>query len=142
MNSTEEKLILIADCQDGVNTVSNILGTDIKIISSNSLKESISFLEKNIIIIICGVHFDECRMFEFLKKTKSTLATQNIPFLCFRDYDRYSNLATFTTLHFACEALGASGFVDLYELKARLGKRQAEIKFKSIVCNIISTNSN
>lgn len=137
----DEKLILVADSQDGVNTIQNILGKERSIISSNSIDEAVALLKKNVCMVICGVHFDECRMFDFLRIAKANSATRNIPFLCFRGLDLSIGLTIFESLHIACKALGAEDFVDLYQLKTQFGSAQADEKLKKIISDIIFANS-
>ena len=70
--------------------------------------------ERTFDLIICTIVFDESRMFDFLRRAKSKLEWQRIPFVCARV--RGHILRSPTALKaavFTCRELGAAAFLDI-----------------------------
>ena len=75
--------------------------------------------ERTLDLIICTIVFDESRMFDFLRRAKSKLEWQRIPFVCARV--RGHILRSPTALEaaaFTCRALGAEAFLDIADYQA------------------------
>ncbi|HEV2320240.1 MAG TPA: hypothetical protein VGV18_10850 [Verrucomicrobiae bacterium] len=64
-------------------------------------------------LIFCGVLFDESRMLELLRLTKSDPDWERIPFVCARIKGKIlSSPKALKTAAFTAQVLGASAFVD------------------------------
>ena len=65
-------------------------------------------------LIICTIVFDESRMFDFLRLTKSRLEWQEIPFVCARVRPQIlRSQKALKAAAFTCGALGAGAFLDI-----------------------------
>ena len=62
-------------------------------------------------LIICGLHFDECRMMELLWRVKEMPEYRETPFLCVRALE--AHFETTESVKAAHEALGAVGFLEI-----------------------------
>lgn len=132
------KCILVADVPAGVRTVENVLGMSATVIGTNILDEAVSLLRKGVDLIVCGIHFDDSRMFDLLRLTKADPSTRAIPFLCVRDMDSELTLPIFESLQIACQALGAVEFVDLFHVKSRFGSQDADERFRRILTDLLT----
>jgi hypothetical protein len=132
------KRILVADVPAGVRALENVIGTSATVIGTNSLDEAVFLLRKGVDLIVCGIHFDESRMFDLLRLAKAGPSIQAIPFLCFRDMDSGLTLPIFESLQIACQALEAVEFVDLFHVKSRFGSEEADERFRRILTDLLT----
>ncbi|PMB48677.1 hypothetical protein CEN41_00630 [Fischerella thermalis CCMEE 5330] len=135
------KRILVADVRDGVKTLESVIGTSAKIIGTNTLNEAISLLKNDVDLIVCGIHFDESRMFDLLRIAKADPSLRDIPFLCFRDMNSALTLSILEGMQIACKAMGAVEFVDLFNLKSQFGIQQADEQFQQILMNLLTSSA-
>ena len=118
--------------------VENVIGTSATVIGMNTLDEAISLLRKGVDLIVCGIHFDDSRMFDLLRLAKADPSIQAVPFLCFRDMDSELTLPIFDSLQIACQALGAVEFIDLFHLKSQFGGEEADKRFRRILTDLLT----
>lgn len=100
-------------------------GTVCLLIPCTSLSVAESFLPQDIDLIVCGLQFDESRMFDLLRKVKAEPSTRNIPFLCVKAVSGALDRTISESIKIATQALGATGFCDLAEQKELLGEEAA-----------------
>jgi hypothetical protein len=125
--------ILVADLPEGQATIENIVGRDATLIAVGTLGEALQRLEGSIDMVLCGIHFDESRMFDLLRLCKAQDQSRSRPFLCYRDLESELQSTLLESLDISCRALGAAGFVDLYTLKRRYGIDQADREFAKLI---------
>ena len=65
-------------------------------------------------LIVCGMHFDECRMMELLWRVKELPQYADVPFLCVRALQAHPEITD--SVEKTHEALGAVGFVEIEEM--------------------------
>lgn len=106
--------VLIAGTLPAIETVQQLLGTDVDYVSATSLDDALRRLEAHPDVILCNVRFDESRMIDLLKAAKAEPATRDTPFVCFR-LTPFS-LAMRKAIEVTVLALGALAFVDLSSL--------------------------
>jgi hypothetical protein len=131
--------ILTADVPPGIQTLRNILDDSVGFREVVSIEEAKEFLGEKIDLIVCGIHFDESRMFDFLRTVKADAMSRDIPLLCFRDLDSELAPTLIQSLEIACRALGAVGFVDLYDLKSKCGIERADERFREVIFDILKS---
>src|SRR5205823_3293486 len=74
--------------------------------------------ERTFDLIICTIVFDESRMFDFLRHTKSSPEWQRIPFVCVRVRSHIlRSPAALEAAAFSCRALGAEAFLDIADYR-------------------------
>jgi CheY-like chemotaxis protein len=64
-------------------------------------------------LLLVGVHFDDSRMFDMLRRIRSDPRCKDLPVVCFRGFRRGSIAISSETLDIVCRALNANAFVDL-----------------------------
>ena len=137
----ENMNIVVAAQPDSVQTIRNLLGAGPRIIEVFKLYDASKILNKNIDLVICGLHFNDSRMFDFLRITKADPLVEAIPFLCFRNSDSDLGKTAIEALKIACNALGAAGFVDYYDLKQCNGYLEADNQFRKIIEGLLDKKS-
>jgi hypothetical protein len=132
-----KRKILIADRPQGIETLHNVLGDSVELIAASSIDAAIRALAKPIDLVICGLHFDDSRMFDLLIYAHGNSHTCRIPFLIFRDLELELDRIIFKSLEISAKSLGAAGFVDLFTLKKETGISSADEKFRQIIFSLI-----
>ena len=82
-------------------------------------------------MILCGVHFDESRMYDLLRYAKRE--HPRTPFVCVRVLDAEIPRVSREALRIAAESMGADAYIDLPSLSEQLGKDDAETQLRSTV---------
>lgn len=137
---TKQRRVLAADVGAGVATLRAVLRGMASIECVGNMNEAIDLLDPPPDLIVCGIHFDDSRMFDLLRLVKADPKSRSIPFFCFRDLESELAPAILESLDISSRALGAAGFVDLYALKQRFGLERADEEFRSLLVGAIETS--
>jgi DNA-binding response OmpR family regulator len=105
-------LILIAGIPEAAVSLKRILQGHELIIANTMQEAQTSLLDQTFDLIIVSLHFDESRMFEFMRKKQTSSKNVNSPLICF--CARETNLAHMMhgSLEFATRVLGALTFLN------------------------------
>jgi CheY-like chemotaxis protein len=126
--------VLAADMPQGIQTLRNILGDSVELVTAASLPMAEAILaDQQVNAIICGIHFDDSRMFDLLAFAKAHPSTKAIPFLIFRDIESKLDRTFARSIQISAEIQGAVGFIDLYHLKEKHGTEFADIHLRKII---------
>jgi hypothetical protein len=110
-----------------------ILASDVELIPVTSMEAAQKRLHAfpRIALVLCGVHFDESRMFDLLSLVQESYP--RMPFLCCRVLDSEIPQISREAIALAAASLGAAGFVDLPTLAKELGAEPAQQRFRALV---------
>src|SRR5438067_6609847 len=129
--------ILVAASSEPRAVVERLLAGH-ELFCAETMAQAEQFLcERTLDLIICTIVFDESRMFDFLRRAKSKLEWQRIPFVCARV--RGHILRSPTALEaaaFTCRALGAEAFLDIADYQA-----DPEREMRDAIERLIETTS-
>jgi PleD family two-component response regulator len=128
----DKKTILAADTRQGTQTIHNILGDSVFLVDAHSLLDALNRIS-GADLILCGIHFDDSRMFDLLTQVRSRPALKSTPFIVYRDLESALDATLFKSMEVATNALGADGFVDLFLLKKKYGVREADAQFREFI---------
>lgn len=131
--SFKKPTILVADVPEGRETIKNIVGDRATLVPVTRMDEFLRQVTGDLDLIICGIHFDESRMFDLLRLALASRPGRACPVLCFRDLESELQPTLLESLDISCRALGALAFVDLYTLKRRYGIDAADAAFLKII---------
>jgi hypothetical protein len=70
--------ILIADLPAGVSALRRILAAHATVLGTSSLDEAIAAIGLGVDLIVCGIHFDESRMFDLLRRARAHAAARDV----------------------------------------------------------------
>jgi hypothetical protein len=96
-------------------------------------------LDESIDLIICGMHFDDSRMFDLLQYAKSNPKTRSIPFLCIKSNQGIVPVRVIKSVELASYVLGSDGFIEMYKWRREFGDEVAYKKLRDIVRRLTST---
>jgi CheY-like chemotaxis protein len=131
-----KRRILAADNPEGIAALQNILGDSVDITTATSFLQSVKALDEPLDMIVCGVHFDESRMFDLLIHARTDPRTHNMPFIVFRDQPSELNPTFFKSLEISVSSFGAA-FVDLFTLKTSYDVADADKQFRKLIFELI-----
>lgn len=126
------KKVLAADTSQGLKTIHNILGNSVELMMTQSLLAALDRLPMAD-VIICGIHFDESRMFDLLSYVRARPEYDSTPFIVYRDLEYALDTTLFKSMEVATKALGANDFIDLFMLKQNYGIEEADCRFRAHV---------
>jgi CheY-like chemotaxis protein len=132
------KRALAADRPEGIDTLQNILKTGVDLLSATTLEAAVQGLQQPVDLIVCGVHFDDSRMFDLLIHVRADRRTRDTPFLIFRDLESELDTVFFKSMEIASKALGAAGFIDLHTLKRKHGVADADRQFRELIFTLMA----
>ena len=109
------------------------LEAHVRLVPATSMEEAQKTLQANpdIVLIVCGVHFDESRMFELLDYARRGFP--QVPFVCVRVLDAEIPRISRHALDIAAQSMGATAYLDLPQLQAEVGREAAERRLREVV---------
>jgi CheY-like chemotaxis protein len=125
--------MLAAIPSDGTEVLRRAMGSAVDLLPAVTMQEALAVARQGVDVIVCGIHFDDSRMFELLRTIKADSDLRRVPFICVRLVG--SNLAPtlVQSLEISCELLGAADFIDLYSLERTHGPQQAEAVLSRLI---------
>lgn len=116
--------VLVADAPEGIALIEKALHGAARIIPARTGDEAISrAVEADIIAL--GVHFNNSRIFDVIRMTKSDPDTRYTPLLCFRVLDRVIPLKVLEALDLAQSIFGQIEFLDFVTARRLHGETEA-----------------
>lgn len=129
--------ILVADVPAGQATLRNVMGDGVELVFATTVDAALRALP-DADMVVCGIHFDDSRMFDLLRLCQADPHCRRKPIVCFRDLDSALAPTLFESLDIAGKALGATTFVDLFALKEKFGISQADGAFRDIILQCLA----
>ena len=109
--------ILIACSAEESYRVAKLLGHNHDMVVVNSIEQAVTAASAEIFdLIVCGVSFDESRMFELLRAVKKRSHLKPKPFICFREHRPVWGPAAEQSLKKAAVVAGATTYLNAFEL--------------------------
>jgi hypothetical protein len=116
-----KRKILVADIPEMISLHLEILDDLYDVETVSDYHSACNLAGEDTDLILCGVHFDESRMFEFF----TAVCRMPKPFVCFRGLQTPIAPAALRVIKLASEVLGSAGFIDFVRLCADLGEIEA-----------------
>ena len=113
-------------------------GISLMLVPCVTLEAAKQAVHDDIDVVLCGLHFDECRMFDLLRFMKADPGLRRIPFLCIKTLDGTLDPTFNESVKIATQALGAAGFFDLGALNKKLGPELARNEIGNYIDRVIS----
>jgi CheY-like chemotaxis protein len=133
LSQSDSRRILLATTPASAAMLAEILGATHELILTTTLDHAHALLGNGIDVIACDSHFDDCRMFDLLRLAKSNPATRPIPFLCLRLVEGALDQTLYQSVSIASTALGAAGFIDMFDTIRKSGQRKAHEKLNGLI---------
>jgi hypothetical protein len=116
-------------------TLERALGKDVELLPVSTLTDAEAVLGRNrdLAMVICGVHFDESRMYDLLRYARSRFP--QLSFVCVRILILESQLQriSLNAIEMAARMLGAATFIDYPTLVEQRGTQAADQELRQAV---------
>jgi hypothetical protein len=104
----------------------------------HSIERAHADLSPEFQLILCGLHFENGRMYDFLKFSKAYQKTKDIPFLCVQVTGGILPAGAFKSMVTAFDVLGGDMFVQLAKWRIELGDEQAFNKLLDVIESLVA----
>lgn len=134
-NDTDKPKVLAACPPPAFQILSRAVGGDVDLLYTNSLSAARSLLRTHpeLALVVCGIHFDESRMYDLLTEVQRDFAS--LPFLAVRIMDYEAAHMSLQPTHTALQALGALGVIDFPSACKANGAIEADRQLRDAVMN-------
>ena len=133
--------ILAATPPNGEPILRRALGDAATLLPAHTLEEALDVIAQGVDIIVCGIHFDESRMFELLRAVKADPRVNKTPFVCVRLIGSNLTPTLIQSLDISCALLGAAKFIDLYALERTFGPEEAEFELGKMIFSLANRST-
>ena len=117
--------ILVAVRPEDVELSKRIVGDEFNVVFCHSFDDACARLDDTVRLISCGVHFDNGKVFDFLRYVRHNPRTENLPFyIMLGAASRYSP-AIVHGIRAAAKLLKVTGFTDLTRFADKIGNAEA-----------------
>jgi hypothetical protein len=129
--------LLAAVTQMGFMHARRVLHERFELVPAFSVPQALASLEESEIdAIVCSIHFDESRMFDFL--TRVGEVAPEIPIVCCQILRSPLSLQAIDGLVTTAKSLGCRGFVNYNELHRTHGFDEADRRFCEAVVDLVA----
>jgi hypothetical protein len=118
--------VLAAFPPPSVELISRVIGDDVELLFTDALSSAQALLAAtpDFAMVLCGVHFDESRMYDLLEHAQRDYPP--LPFVVVRVVDWESRPISMAALSAAAQAAGAACVLDFVAMSQSLGEAAAE----------------
>jgi hypothetical protein len=130
--------ILVADQPDAFRAFRAALASSHPLVHVETVEQARAALAGGCVLVVCGCHFDEGRMYDLLRHLKATPELRTLPFLAVRCVEgELLDDALYESVKIAVRALGGSAFVDLLRWQRRWGEAEASHRLTLLVDRLV-----
>lgn len=131
--------ILIADVPETVDICRRWLAGPFTLVHAAQLDDAVQALHGPIDLVVCGVHFNEGRMYDLLRHLKLSPALERLPFVAIRCVEGELEFdgALHESVKIAVQALGGNAFVDLLRWQRQYGAQEAGRRFSEFLKQLV-----
>lgn len=121
----EKRTVLVAIRPEDKALAAAIIDNAYRAVYCHTYEQAQACLDEGIYAVVCGVHFDNGKVFDYLRCVRTHPAARNIPvFILLGNSSRYSP-SIVHGMRRAAEVLGVTAFTDLIRLTDKVGREQA-----------------
>lgn len=126
-------LIVVADNPEGLRAFRRALSTSLAMLPVTTMEEAKRALGTPPMLVVCGCHFDEGRMYDLLRHMKAAPHLEKVPFMAMRCVEGELDDTLYESVKIAVRALGGNAFVDLLRWQGKYGEVEASHRLTRLV---------
>ena len=121
----EKRTLLLAIRPEDKPLATAIIDNDYHALYCHTYEQAQACLHEEIYAVVCGIHFDNGKVFDYLRHVRTHPTMRDIPvFILLGNSSRYSP-SIVHGMRRAAEVLGVTAFTDLIRLIDKVGKERA-----------------
>lgn len=124
--------ILIAAGPEGTARLQEVLAPLHRLTLARAVADAVESAE-TCDLFVCGLEFDESRMFDFLQEVNTHQHLKDKPRVCMRFFATNTPENVIDGLDVAARAVGAAGLVDIPALDAQFGRQRANVEILKLI---------
>jgi CheY-like chemotaxis protein len=124
------KKLLIADVPEALPVLTKALESHFHVLSRTSWTGACLAVHEQIDLVLCGIGFEESKMFDLLDYLRSQEETRDTPFLCVKSVRQKLPSTINDGIGIALQAKGTAGYIDFEGWQSRFGEQQAAISLR------------
>jgi CheY-like chemotaxis protein len=133
VETIQTKRLLVAVKPRSHDTMSRALTPGYSFTLCSSLVTAQWLLNQDFDLIVCGMNFDDSRMFDLLRYVRNHPATRSTPFLCLKLAEGMLQTSVFKSVEKAARLLGADDFIDFARWRREFGDEQAYERLRDLM---------
>ena len=132
--------ILVADTPECFDAFRSALTSSFALVRATTFEQAQAALDVPPVLVVCGCHFDEGRMYDLLRQLKATPELSKVPFMAVRCVEGELDDALYESVKIAVRALGGNAFVDLLRWQRRWGVAEASHRLTHLVQTLAASS--
>jgi hypothetical protein len=132
--------LLIADVPEAMPILTNALEQYFHILPRTSWTGACSAVHQGIDLVLCGIGFEESKMFELLEYLRSQPETRSTPFFCIKSIRQKLPSTINDGIGIALHAKGTAGYIDFEGWQSRFGAKQASTILREKISEALSVS--
>lgn len=130
------KTLLVAVNPDDEEAIRSALGDEYRLRVCHTLP-AVRHAFDGVDGVVCGLHFDEGKLFALLEMLNAAGLSATLPVLCVKDAGGRLSASIHKSIAIAVGRMGARGFADLGELRAEHGDARARDMLRRAVRELV-----
>lgn len=127
-DGAQPKRVLIADVPEAIPMLTKALDQGFNLLPRTSWIGACSAVHQEIDLVLCGIGFEESKMFDLLDYLRGQQETRSTPFFCIQSVRQKLPSTINNGIEIALHAKGMAGYIDFEGWCSRFGEHQASIK--------------
>lgn len=129
--------LLVCTVPENLATAHENLGERYNCDFSLSLNDACSYLNTKPDAIVCNLHFDEGRMFEFLAYVRAHPGTRDVPFIVLQSRESLTP-ALIKGIQTASRTLGIDAFLEVFRVRQDHGHDAALAEIRAAINRVLA----
>ncbi len=121
----QPKKLLIADVPEAIPMLTKALDQYFELLPRTSWTGACSAVHQGIDLVLCGIGFEESKMFDLLDYLRSHHETRSTPFFCIKSIRQKLPSTINHGIGIALDAKGTAGYIDFEGWQLHFGEYQA-----------------
>lgn len=138
LNPAGPKKLLIADVPEAIPILAKALEQSFQILPRTSWTGACSAVHEGIDLVLCGIGFEESKMFDLLDYLRSHEENRTTPFFCIKSIQQKLPSTINNGLGIALHAKGTAGYIDFQGWQSLLGEHQASTNLRIRISEVLS----
>jgi len=113
--------IVVADTSEAFQALQAPLARVFALAHAATCEQARALVQPMTPLVLCGVHFDEGRLYDLLRSLKATPTLAQVPFVVTRIGPGELDEGIYDSVKVATSALGGNGFIDFFRWQAQYG---------------------
>lgn len=137
-DAARPRRLLVADVPEAIPMLTSALDLYFHLLPRTSWTGACSAVHQGIDLVLCGIGFEESKMFDLLEYLRSQEETRSTPFFCIKSVRQKLPSTITNGIGVALHAKGTAGYIDFEGWHARFGEHQASANLREKLSEVLS----